>query len=267
MDFGELTSSALDHELGTDDSTRLFTTGRRNRAINRGHFEFCDLTECLTRQSTMTCSNGVGEYNLISTVILSGGDFLRLSAQMPEYYLVSSGTTNSTTWTAGPDLFPRHDLPWLNQYDQDWRGSTGATPQAHYLRADGGRLLFGLAPPPRITSSQAGRVIFPYIAKPSTMTASTDLPFTVASTARTDLEPYQMALVHYAAGTLEKLRKNQEGGAAQMQQFLGYVQRYLLAQRPPGGQTLRFVRNYLSERRDRKSRDNWVTAQPFPWRT
>ena len=266
MVFSELYSSALDHELGSDDSTRLFTTGRRQRAINRGLQEFADLTECCLRQSTITCSNGVGEYNLLSTVILANGDYLRLSAQMPEFHLVSSGSSASTTITAGAD-FPRRDIPWLNDYTPGWKTSTGATPQFHYLRADGGRLLFGMSPPPRIGSSEVGRVVLPYLAKPSSMASDTDIPFTFGSTVRSDLEPYHVALVHFAAGELEKLRRDHEASQFHFQQFLGYVQRYVLAQRPPGGQTVRLGRSYFAEVTDRRGRDDWTRSTPYPWRT
>ena len=45
--FSSLYSARLDRELGTDDSTVLFTTARRKAAINEGQAEFADLTECL----------------------------------------------------------------------------------------------------------------------------------------------------------------------------------------------------------------------------
>lgn len=259
MDFSHLYSSALDQELGTDDSTVLFTTTRRRRAINQAHLHFCDLTECAIRQSTVTCSNGVREYNLLSTVNVPAGDFLRLAKQGIEYHLISSGSSASTTFIAGDDL-PRRDIPWLNQYEPGWRASTGGTPDAYYERVDGGRRLLGFKTPPRITSSEVGKVILPYVAKPSSMASDTDVPFTFTdttnvSTVRTDLEPYQQALVHYAAHDLEKLRLNTEGSQAQLQVFMGYVTRFLQGLRPHGPQTVRLGRNYFNEMR-RKRRDD-----------
>ena len=53
--FGLLTKEWLTQEIRTDDSTVLFTSTRRNLAINDGYAEFCDLTECLIRVSTVTC--------------------------------------------------------------------------------------------------------------------------------------------------------------------------------------------------------------------
>ena len=271
MNFSEMYSSALDHELGTDDSTRLFTTLRRQRAVNRGHLEFCDLTQCAIRQSTLTCSNGVREYNLLSTVNIPGGDYLRMAPQLPEYQLLSSGSSKSTTFIAGPDLLPRREVQWLNQYDPGWRGSTGGTPTAYYERMDGGQRLFGLTPPPLITSSESGKVLLPYYAKPSSMTADTHVPFTfvnttAVTTTREDLEPYHQALVHYAAYQLEKLRRDWEASERQLQLFLGYVTRYKVQSEPVGGQQVRFGRNYFTEVRQQRGRDDWTAYTPYPWR-
>ena len=263
MTFAHLYSSALDQELGTDDSTRLFTTARRQNAINLAQLQWCDLTECATRESTVTCSNGVGEYNLLSTVNVPSGDYLRLANQGPEYHLISSGTTKSTTFSAG-DNFLRRDIAWLNQNELGWRGSTGGTPTAYYERMDGGRRLLGLSPPPRIASSETGKVILPYVAKPSTMVDDTSVPFTFGSTTRDDLSPYHMALVHFAASELEKLRLNTEASQIQLQIFMGYVTRFTQALRPKGMRTIRMARNYFNERRrDRGESD--VQQVPYPW--
>lgn len=265
MNFSHLYSSALDQELGTDDSTRLFLTARRQRAINTAQLHFCDLTECATRESTFSCSNGTGEYNLISTVNVAAGDYLRLSKQGPEYYLVTSGgaSSNSTRFVAGNLLFPRREIQWLNEYDPGWRLSTGADPSAYYERMDGGRRLFGLVPPPRIASSETGRVILPYVAKPSSMTNDTSVPFTFGSTTRDDLEPYHQALVHYAASELEKLRLNQPAVQSQLQLFMGYIERFIRSLQPKGGQMVRFGRNYFAEVRARGREDEKMIQ--YPW--
>lgn len=262
MNFGHLYSSALDQELGTDDSTRLFTTGRRQRAINTAQLHFCDLTECAIRQSTVSCSNGVREYNLLSTVNVPGNDYLRLAKQGIEYHLVSSGasTSNSTRFVAG-DLLPRREIQWLNQYDLGWRQSTGGDPSAYYERFDGGQRFLGLTPPPQIGSSETGKVILPYVAKPSSMTSDTDVPFTFGSTFRGDLEPYHQAIVHYAASELEKLRLNGEGVQVQTQLFLGYVQRFVASMQPRGGYQVRMGRNYFSEVTNRRV----GRQERFPW--
>lgn len=265
MQFSHLYSSALDQELGTDDSTRLFLTARRQRAINTGQLHFCDLTECAIKQSTVTCSNGTGEYNLLSTVNVPSGDYLRLAKQGIEYWLVTSGgaSSNSTRFIAG-DLLPRREIQWLNQYDLGWRQSTGADPTAYYERFDGGQRFLGLTPPPRIQSSETGKVILPYVAKPSSMTIDTSVPFTFGSTTRDDLEPYHQAIVHYAASELEKLRLNTQGSQAQLQLFLGYVQRFFQSMKPKGGQQVRLGRNYFSEVQRRRGGGD-ERPIPYPW--
>jgi len=252
--FSHLYSSGLDYELGSADSTRLFTTARRQNSINEGLQEFADLTECFTRQSTVTCSNAVGEYNLISTVMMPGGDFSRLAKQRPEYRLVSSGSSGSTRHVSG-EAFERRDVEWLNQYEPHWRQSTGADlPRFYYERMDGGRRLIGLYPPPTIGTSESGFLTVPYVARPQVMTSDTDVPFAIASTAvgpstgiRQDLTPYHQAAIHYAAHKLEKLRKNEVQSQRQLQLFLSYVQRWLFAMKPKGGQTIKHARSYFAE--------------------
>lgn len=265
MNFGHLWSSGLTQELGDNDSTRLFTDARRQDAINRAALQWCDLTECAIRQSTVPCSGGVGEYNLLSPTNVPGNDYLRLAKQGPEFWKISSGSSPSTVYIAGDD-FPRREVSWLNQYWPGWRASTGGTPQAYYERMDGGQRLFGLTPPPSLeTSSVVGKVILPYVAKPAVMSASTDVPFTFGSTVRTDLEPYHQALVHFAASELELLRVNTEAASMQKQMFLGYVQRFFQTMQPKGGQQVRFVRNYLSDVRARRDGED-VQSIPYPWR-
>lgn len=255
--FGELSSGLLARELGTDDSTRLFTDARRKAAVNQGALEFADLTECLKRQSTISCSNGVREYDLLSTVNVPGGDFLRLSPQRPEFQFVND--TGVVTYVSG-EAFPRRDVEWLNQFAQGWRSSTGGTPSAYYERVDGGRRYFGLDTPPTIDSSESAKVVLPYIAKPQVMTSDTDVPFTWASTAtgastgsRGELEPYHQAIVHYAASQLEKLRVNTEASQSQLQIFLGYVERFMQKQMPKGGQMVKPARSYFNEVRARRN--------------
>jgi hypothetical protein len=51
--FSSLWGRLLTQELGTDDSTQLFTDARRKAAINDGIREFADLTECFVRTSTL----------------------------------------------------------------------------------------------------------------------------------------------------------------------------------------------------------------------
>jgi hypothetical protein len=262
MTFAHLYSSALHQQLGTDDSTLLFTDARRKTAINNGALTFVDLTECVVRQSTVTCSNGVAEYNLLASTNIPGGDYLRLSKQGPEFH--HTNPSSQVTYVAGPDDFPRRDIPWLNQYEPGWRNSTGSTPHAYYERADGGSKFFGLVPPPEIQTSATAQIVVPYVAKPAVMSSDTDVPFTFGSTTRHDLEPYHQALVHYAAHELELLRRDVPASQQQMGQFMGYVERYTRAVQPKGGQQVRLGRNYFSEARQGRGQEVEQPV-PYPW--
>ncbi len=259
--FESLYSDALDVELGSNDSAVLFTTARRKHAINEGYRQFADLTECLRRQSTISLSTGVQEYNLLSTTVLPAGDFDRASGQAPVYHVLSSDGSLSQTLTG--DDFPQRDVTWLDAADPGWRSTEVGTPVAWYLRPDGGSLYFGLSCPPDISSNETAKVVFPYIPQVSSMTSTGDQPFTLSSQVRTDLRPYQQALVHYAAHDLEKLRKDPEASDRQLQKFLGYVQRYLQMTRPKGGRTLRATRSYF---RDAQSGSGDEYGTPLaPW--
>ena len=107
--FGALYQDALDVELGSNDSAVLFTTARRKHAINEGYRQFADLTECLTRQSTVTVSTGAQEYNLLSTTVLSGGDFVRVASQGPVYQTFDSN--GSLSQSLAGDAFPQRAIP------------------------------------------------------------------------------------------------------------------------------------------------------------
>ena len=260
MVFSHMYSSALTQELGTSDSTKLFTDARRQQAVNNGMLAFVELTECAVRQSTIVSSHGVREYNLLSTVNVPGGDFLCLSRQGPEFQFTD--TAGHVQYITGED-FPRRDINWLNQYAPGWRSSTGGTPSAYYERPDGGAYFFGLDTPPQINAGQSAKVLLSYVARPAIMTASTDVPFTFGGLTRTDLEEFHHAPVHYAAYELEKLRGETQAIATQWQLFTSYVERLLRRMRPKGGRTVRFTRNYFSEARTRRWERSGLLADPW----
>lgn len=249
MNFGKMWSSALTRELADPDSTRLFTDARRQQAIHDGMLLFADLSECSLRFSTVVCSHGVREYDLLSTVNVPGGDFLRLSKSGPEYHFTDTG--GHVTYATGED-FPQRDINWLNQYQGGWRDSTGGTPSCFYERIDGGHRYFGFDTPPQIDAGESAKVVLPYLAKPSTMSASTDVPFTFTGAVRTDLEPYHPGVVHFGAYYLEKLRINDQGAQTQYQLGMSYVERFLRTMRKRGGNQVRQARNYFSDARRRR---------------
>lgn len=260
MEFSHLWSSAVTQELGTSDSTKLFTDARRKQAVNNGMIAFVDLTECAIRQSTIVSSHGVREYNLLSTVNVPGGDYLRMANQGPEFHFTD--TASHVQYITGED-FPRRDINWLNQYQSGWRSSTGGTPSAYYLRPDGGAMYFGFDTPPQIDAGESAKVLLPYVARPATMSASTDVPFTFSGLTRTDLEPYHQAVAHYAAYELEKLRSDAAAVQTQWQLFTSYVERFIRSCRPKGGRQVRMVRNYFREASKRRWDGNGLLADPW----
>lgn len=259
--FAQLYASRLDYELGTNDSAVLFTTVRRKACINEGLREFADLTECWQRESTITCSNGVATYNLLSTVNVPGADFLRITGDGPTFrYTDAAG---AITYVAGDDL-PRRQEPWLNAAEPGWQGSTGATtPSAWYLSGKGVQFSLGLVPPPSIGTSASAAVVLPYLARPSSLVDDIHVAFTDTNgMTRGDLVPYHQAFVHFAAHRLELLRKDTGASDRQLQKFLGYVQRFLQAQRQPAGQTIRPARFYF---RDAARRRDEASGLRAPW--
>ena len=247
--FSSLWGRLLTQELGTDDSTQLFTDARRQAGINDGLFEFADLTECFVRVSTIVWPGGTAEVDLLSTAI-AGLDFVRLaSKQAVEFHYTDA--SSQTQMFSGDDL-RQVDVAWLDRYEPGWKQSTVAssvaqTPSRFYLRPDGGSLWLGMTPVPSTGSSASMKALVPYVAKPPVL-QSTDAsvePFTVGGSARTDLRIYHKAAVHYGAHQLEKLRRDDQASDRQLQKFLGYVTRYVQNLRQKGGTALTFARSYF----------------------
>ena len=262
--FETLAGLALDTELGSNDSAVLFTTARRQHAINEGQRQFADLTECAIRQSSVTVSSGSREFDLLSTAILPGSSnagFLRVASQGPALTISDSNGNQQTI--AGDRDFPQRDVPWLDAAEPGWRSTVCGVPSAWYLRRDAGTLNFGFNRPADVSTAQTAELIVPYVVNPSSMTASTDVPFSFAGVVRKDLQPYHQALVHYAAHDLEKLRKDPDASDRQLQKFMGYVQRYIMAIKPKGMKTIRVARNYFGDARG--TREAGSPLAPF-WR-
>ena len=254
--FSSLWSARLDRELGTDDSTVLFTSARRQAAVNEGQTEFADLTDCYQRRSTVTVNGGIAEFDLMATgTLATPPDFVKLSKEQIQFRYVDA--SSNLTVLAGAD-FVRRDVTWLNTYEPGWQHSTVSTatgpqlPSMYYIRPDAGRVWFGMWPTPSTGSSASADVVIPYFARPPAMasTTATAEPFMDQSGfVRTDLRVYHQALVHYAAHLLEKLRRDYEASDQQLQKFLGYVARYWQANRIPGGTHVTPARSYFSRGR------------------
>ena len=260
--FSSLFGTRLDEELGTDDSTVLFTTARRKNAINRGAAEFANLTGCLTRRVTFTVTGGTAEYDLNSTAVVPGGDFGGIATDGVEFRYTNA---SSQLTILARDTLPRRDIDWLNQNEPGWRLSTLASsvmqlPAFYYLRMDGPALFLGFSPTPSTGSSASAAVMLTYVADAPVMSAASDEPFTFNSSVRGDLSPYHQGLVHYAAHQMEKLRRDDQASDRQLQKFLGYVSRYFADRRILGGRQIRQAKNYFVS----KGRQ-WGSALAWPW--
>lgn len=244
MDFVTLYGEALHIELGSQDTTSLFTTVRRKAAINKAQLEFVKRTGCFRRSASLALIHNQREYDLEASAVISGQDFLRVWDDGVEL-VVTVGT--NVSYRSGED-FPRRDVPLLNRQYPGWRSmSATSIPQSWYLRQDGGTVNFGLSEPPSITAPDTSTVTLPYVARPLDLSADADVPFALTANALQVLEPWHQALPHYAAALLERLRKNVSAEQKQLTLFAGYVADYLQQQVPTDGESIWMARDYRAE--------------------
>lgn len=249
MIFSQLYSEGLHRELGTEDTTALFTTARRKAAVNDAQLEFVKQTECFTREVSIPMVDGTREYDLDAAGILSAEDFLSLAKQGVEFSFTDA---SSNVLTRAGDDFLRIDIPVLNVEMPGWRNvDDSANPTGFYIREEGGSVYIGLHQPPAIGVGESAILRVPYVAVPATMVADGDEPFSVVAgtSPKRTLRPWHQAIVHYAAALLEPLRKNYQGEQRQRQLFAGHVADYLQRQRPKGGRVIRVARNYYRDAR------------------
>jgi len=240
MVFSDLYGSQLDKELGSSDTSLLFTTAKRKAEINRAQAWFVEQTECLTRETTIAIVDGTQEYDLEANI----SDFLRISKQGVELKIAPS--SGDPTWYAGKD-FPRRDIVWLNANEPGWKNSDTGRPWCWYLQEDGGTVNLGVVPVPDVLSGETWTLYVPYVARPADMSADADEPFTVSSNAKKLLSPWHDALVYYAAAELEKLRKNVPRSLELLQYAQSRVQDYKARMQPKGGTHISFARDYRKE--------------------
>ena len=77
------------------------------------------------------------------------------------------------------------------------------------------------------------------------MSATSDVPYSVSSNARTTLVPYHEGILYYAAAQCELLRKNYDQHEWQMKRFAAVVARYRADQAPPRGTRMRLRTNWF----------------------
>lgn len=258
--FSQLWGDDLTTELGTNDTSVLFTDARRKHAVNQGYRQFADLTECFQLRSSISVSSSAQEFNLNSTSVLStGGQFLRLAGEGP-VYIKTDTAGNQQIW-AGED-FPQRAIPFLDATDAGWRSTTTPqNPSGWYLRDDGGAKYFGFDTPVDVSTSETAELLIPYVANPSSMTSDTAIPFAVSTNYRHDLYPFHQALVHYAAHQMEKLRRDDERADKQLKLFMSYVQRYAQQHRKKGSNGVRTARSYFKDAMRRSGGDGLAA----PW--
>lgn len=246
--FTDLYGERLTRELGSEDTTHLFTTARRKAAVNEAALEWVKQTESFVKQASIVLVNGTREYDLESSAVLTADDFLWVAAQGVEYALTVTAT-GVVTYRSGDD-FPRKDLPLLHRESPGWRATSAtALPASWYLRHDGGKTYLGLSEPPLIAAGETAAVTLPYVAKPLSLSADADVPYSVSSDALEVLEPWLQGIVNYAAALLEPLRKNYQGEQRQRTLFAAQVADYLQRRRPKGGQQILVSRAYYRQAR------------------
>jgi hypothetical protein len=243
--FSQLWGDDLTTELGTNDTSVLFTDARRKHAINQGYRQFADLTECFLKRSTVTVSSSAQEFNLNSSAVMAGSSgFLRMASEGPAY--VKTDTAGNQQIYAG-ESFPQRAIPFLDATDEGWRStSTPSDPSGWYLRNDNGQLLFGLDCPADVSTSETAELVIPFVVNPSSMTSDTQIPFSVSTNYRRDLSPYHQGLVHFGAHYLEKLRRDDERAEYQLKMAMSYVERYAQQHRKKGPNNVRAAKNYFT---------------------
>ncbi|MCR4340643.1 MAG: hypothetical protein NUW01_12250 [Gemmatimonadaceae bacterium] len=251
MTFENLYGEKLTIELASSDTTQLFTTARRKQAINDAALAFARITGCTKKYGSVSIVDGTQEYDLEANFT----DYMRL-AGAPSVKIV---TSSDTRYIQGPKDLPQREAEWLDANDPNWRAVSAGTPQAWYVKSDGGAENLGFYPAPDVGSGETWSVIVPYVATPLTMSATSDVPFSLGTSpnAMIRLAPFHQALAHGAAASLELLRKNYSGAQRQTAIFNGYVAQFLGQTRVDGPSVVTFARDYYGEGRRVTVSDPW----------
>jgi hypothetical protein len=240
MTFADLYGEALNHELGSADTTQLFTTVRRKYAINRAHKEFARLGKVsLARDLVIPLISGVvNTYNLdtasANRFVAFGRAPLRLVVTT-----IATGKGHNETLTLRSSAY-------MDEAQAGWRSATnlGHPDTVVYEPIDGINYLF-VIPFPVIPATETWGLNVPYAANAADMVGDTDLPFD----GRPDTEPFHWALAHFAAAQLERLRKDPDAEKNQIAKFGAYIEDWNAKSiRPPGAhKRVLMQRDYIGE--------------------
>ena|SRR6478736_2590759 len=239
MQFSELFGEAISHELGSQDTTQLFTTVRRKAAINRAQKEFARLAKIsLSREVVIPVINGTLLYNLDTASVNRFVSFGRPPVRLRV-------TTTATGAKQATSLVLR-STAWLDESRPGWRDSqsSGFPDTIGYDPRDGINYL-AFVPKPSIPAAETWELVVPIQANAADLVNDADVPFD----GRPDVEPFHWALAHFASAILERLRKDPDAEKTQIAKFGAYVEDWnAKSTRPPGAhKRVLQQRDYLGE--------------------
>jgi hypothetical protein len=241
MTFLQLYGSKLSRELGSVDTTQLFTTVLRKEYVNEGQQKFNEQASCYIKRDEIALTDGDGEYDIeVETT-----DYM-WPAKVGASIARTITATSAVSYLEGDD-FQFTTEEELNANYPGWRSHSAGTPIFWGFRADTSALNVFLYPAPDIPATETWALLWPYVAQPADMTDDSHEPYGNA-TPRTTLRPYHDAILHYAAAQCEKLRKNWDGVERQTKMFAAYVARYRADQQPKRGSRMRFAHSYALSR-------------------
>jgi hypothetical protein len=213
MIFSDLYGTELTRELGSSDTSTLFTTARRKAAINAAQLEFVKRTECLTRQTSITIVDGTQEYDLDA---IANADFGWISPQGPSI-AITSGTT--VRYLEGDDL-EETSVERLNVEEPGWRGSErGHADASSTCGAMAARSTSASIPSRTLRHGHLGAARALRGGPGGSERGRGRAVHGLEQSGQGSLRFWHRALVHFAAYDLEKFRKDINAGAAQLQLF------------------------------------------------
>ena len=243
MTFDQLYGLQLDIELASADRTQLFTTNRRKKAINDAMHNFERITSCTPIHGEFTITDGTAIFPLFA----SASNFLSLYGRTePAIKITDAG--GNVRWIQGEN-FARRSIAWLDLNEPGWSSAPKGTPKVWYLTEDSWLTQIGtqigISPALAVPAGSTAKIQVWYLQKSDALVLDADVPFTLSTQQATHLEPYHQALVHYAAGLLEPLRKNYTAATHQMQLYAGYVAQYETKKRVDGPNQVTMRGNYF----------------------